>query len=201
MSNTILNSILKEYEQKRINSELNLEKRKKQLYKKIPRLEEIEDELNHYAISTTKKILNKEDNVSSLSLKKHIEKLKNEKQKILVAENIEDNYLKQNFSCNICKDTGYILDNNYKSHMCNCLKQKLLNNSFNKSNMPNLEKNDFNHFDSNLFSDIVDLSKYKFNISPKKNIENIKNNAINFVNNFDNPDCKNLLFIGNTGLR
>ncbi len=201
MSNTILNSILKEYEQKRINSELNLEKRKEQLYKKIPRLQEIENQLNNYAISTTKKILNKEDNVSSSSLKEHIEKLKNEKQKILVAENIEDNYLKQNFSCNICKDTGYILDNNYKSHMCNCLKQKLLNNSFNKSNMPNLEKNDFNHFDSNLFSDIVDLSKYKFNISPKKNIENIKNSAIKFVNDFDNPDCKNLLFIGNTGLR
>lgn len=201
MSNTILNSILKEYEQKRINSELNLEKRKEQLYKKIPRLQEIENELNNYAISTTKKILNKEDNFSSSSLKEHIEKLKKEKQKILVAENIEDNYLKQNFSCNICKDTGYILDNNYKSHMCNCLKQKLLNNSFNKSNMPNLEKNDFNHFDSNLFSDIVDLSKYKFNISPKKNIENIKNSAIKFVNDFDNPDCKNLLFIGNTGLR
>ena len=35
----------------------------------------------------------------------------------------------------------------------------------------------------------------------KKNICNIKNKCIEFVNNFDNPDYKNLLFVGSTGLR
>jgi DNA replication protein DnaC len=201
MSNEILNSLLKEYEQKRINSELDLEKRKLELYKQIPRLEEIEYELNHYAIATAKEILNNENNISSISIKEKMEKLKKEKKEILLSEHINDNYLKPNFSCNICKDTGYIFDNNYKSQMCSCLKQKLLNNSFNKSNMPNLDNDDFNNFNSNLFSDQVDLSKYKFNISPRANIEKIKNNAIMFVDNFDNPNCKNLLFIGNTGLR
>lgn len=85
--------------------------------------------------------------------------------------------------------------------MCNCLKQKLLNYSFNKSNMSNLDKENFNTFNENIFSDEVDLSKYKFNISPRKNIINIKNKCIDFVNNFDNINKKNLLFTGNTGLR
>lgn len=85
--------------------------------------------------------------------------------------------------------------------MCNCLKQKLLNYSFNKSNMSNLDKENFNTFNENIFSDEVDLSKYKFNISPRKNIINIKNKCIDFVNNFDNINQKNLLFTGNTGLR
>ena len=58
--------------------------------------------------------------------------------------------------------------------MCSCLKQKIFNISFNKSNMYNLEKENFEKFNEFIFSDEVDLSKYKFNISPRKNILNIK---------------------------
>ena len=85
--------------------------------------------------------------------------------------------------------------------MCNCLKQKLLDEAYNKSNMFNLKNENFSTFNENIFSDDVDLSKYKFNISPRENIRQIKKSCINFVNNFDNPECKNLLFTGNTGLR
>ena len=85
--------------------------------------------------------------------------------------------------------------------MCNCLKQKLLDYSFNKSNMYNLDKENFNNFNENVFSDEVDLSKYKLNISPRKNIINIRNKCIEFVENFNNLNQKNLLFTGGTGLR
>ena len=57
MSNEILNSLLREYEQKKLNAELDLEKRKENLYKKFPKLQEIEDELNSFAIKTSKNIL------------------------------------------------------------------------------------------------------------------------------------------------
>ncbi len=80
-------------------------------------------------------------------------------------------------------------------------KQKLLDISFNKSNMSNLDKENFDTFNANLYSDDVDIAKYKFNISPRTNILNIKQKCIEFVENFDNPDSKNLLFTGNTGLR
>ena len=85
--------------------------------------------------------------------------------------------------------------------MCNCLKQKLLNYSFNKSNIYNLDKENFNNFNENIFSDDVDLSKYRFNISPRKNMINIKNKCIDFISNFDDINQKNLLFTGGTGLR
>ena len=102
--------------------------------------------------------------------------------------------MKPFYDCKICNDTGFILDDNYKTKMCNCLKQKLLNISFNKSNMYNLEKENFNNFNSLIFSDDVDLAKYKFNISPRRNIDNIKNKCIQFVNNFDNPEYKKFTF-------
>lgn len=202
MSNEVLNSLLKEYEQKKLNAELDLDRRKQNLYKLIPRLEEIDNELNNFAINTAKNILNNFSNSSTVEyLKQRISDLKKEKELILLQNNYSLDYLKPFYECKICNDTGFILDNNYKTTMCNCLKQKLLDISFNKSNMSNLKKENFNNFNELIFSDEVDLAKYRFNISPRKNISNIKNKCIEFVNNFENPDYKNLLFVGSTGLR
>lgn len=199
MSNEILNNLLKEYAQKKLRAELDLENRKNSLYLSIPRLKEIEDELNNYAISTAKSFL-KNGNNSLEDLYSKINLLKNERIQILKKNNLSIDYLKPIYECKICNDTGYISHDNYKTEFCNCLKQKLLNISYNKSNISNLDKENFNNFNENLFSDDVDLSKYKLNISPRKNIVNIKEKCIDFVNNFDNLDQKNLLFTGNTGL-
>ena len=58
MANEILSSLIKEYEQKRVSAELDLERRKEELYKKIPRLAQIEKELSMHAIKTAKEMLN-----------------------------------------------------------------------------------------------------------------------------------------------
>ena len=200
MANEILNSLLKEYEQKKLKAELDLEKRKYDLYNRIPRLKQIENELNTFAISKAKEILrNGPQSLKDLEYKIAI--LKKEKEDILKGNNISTDYLKPFYECNLCNDTGYIMDNNFKTTMCSCLKQKLLNFSFNKSNMFNLEKENFSTFNDSLFSDEVDVAKYRFNISPRKNINNIKEQCIKFVENFDDTSTKNLLFSGNTGLR
>lgn len=200
MANEILNSLLKEYEQKKLKAELDLEKRKDDLYNSIPRLKQIEDELNTFAISKAKEILrNGPQSLKDLEYK--IAVLKKEKEDILKENNISTDYLKPFYECTLCNDTGYIMDDNFKTTMCSCLKQKLLNFSFNKSNMFNLEKENFSTFDDSLFSDEVDVAKYRFNISPRKNINNIREQCIKFVENFDDSSTKNLLFSGNTGLR
>ena len=72
MSNEVLDSLLREYEQKKLRAELDLEDRKAKLYKKHPRLQQIEDELNNFAIETSKNILNN-DSYSLEELNKKIE--------------------------------------------------------------------------------------------------------------------------------
>ena len=82
MSNEILNSLIKEYEQKKLLAELDLEKRKNDLYKKVPKLKQIEDDLNQFAINTAKNILkNKESSINELEIK--ASQLKKEKIEIL----------------------------------------------------------------------------------------------------------------------
>ena len=200
MANEILNSLLKEYDYKKLRAEIDLDNRKEKLYNKLPRLKQIEDELNTFALQTAKNILHN-DKSSLSSLYEKIDSLKKEKQNILKENNIDFNYLKPKYECEICKDTGYIMTDNYKSEMCSCLKQKLLDISFNKSNVSNLENENFNKFNENLFSDEINIEKYKFNISPRNNIIQIKNKCIEFIDNFEDPNYHNLLFVGNTGLR
>ena len=98
-----------------------------------------------------------------------------------------------------CLDTGYIT-NVHESTMCHCLKQKLFNLEYNKSNLSNLEKENFEHFSFNLYSDEINEEKYHSKMSPRKNIEFIYKLSQEFIENFDNQDEKNLLFTGNTGL-
>lgn len=200
MSNEIFNNLLKEYEQKKTKAELDAIERKDKLYELNPRLKEIENELNTLAINTAKNILNgNKENLEELN--KKINFLKHEKEEILKSKGIDLAYLKPFYDCKKCEDTGFITNENGTKTMCNCLKQKLLNEAFNNSNISNIDKENFKKFNPLMYSDDVDLSKYKFNISPRKNILNIKEKSIEFINNFDNPDCNNLLFTGNSGLR
>ena len=57
MANEILNSLLKEFEKKKLQAEISADKRKEILYKKVPKLAEIEEELNSFAINVAKSIL------------------------------------------------------------------------------------------------------------------------------------------------
>ena len=203
MTNDILNSLLRDYERKKLNAELDLERRKDLIYKLIPRLLEIDTELNSLGIQSAKSILfspEKKDFYLN-DLNKKIKDLKDEKEFILIKNGYSKDYFEPFYECKLCNDTGFVTDENFKTSMCSCLKQKLLNISFNKSNMYNLKKENFENFNDSFFSDEVDLSKYKFNISPRKNIQNIKNKSIEFIKNIAKSDSKNLLFTGATGFR
>ena len=78
-NNDFLNSLLKEYEQKKLKAEIDAENRKTNLYNNVPRLQEIEDTLNSLAIETAKNILNKSNENSLEILNNKIELLKKEK--------------------------------------------------------------------------------------------------------------------------
>ncbi len=199
MNNNTLKMLLKEYEQKRSSSFLNLEKRKGDLFSLHPRLKEIEDELNIFGIETAKNILNCNSITSVKNLEEKIEVLKKEKEEILSSLNLNSSFFTPNFECSLCEDTGYIIeDTNYT--LCRCIKQKLFDIEYNKSNIGNLKKDNFKNFNSNLYSNEINEATYSSNISPKDNILNIRKIALSFIKNFENPEEKNLLFTGNTGL-
>ena len=198
MADKNLESLLSEYEQKRRKAQMDAESRITDLYKRFSNLEKIDDEINKYAISKSKSILKGKNDLKEYD--KLIENLKKKKQKFLKDNNINIDLFKPNYECKACNDTGYIQDENNKSVMCHCLKQKLLNLSYNKSNLSDIKNENFDNFNLNLFSDEVNVKKYKIKCSPRQNIINIKNASQNFIDNFESLGEKNLFFCGNTGL-
>lgn len=199
MQDTILKDLLKEYEQKRIKANTDLSRAKEKLYSSCPKLQEIENSLNNLAIQTSKSILLNNQTNTLLELEEKIAILKKERSQILDSLGKSEDDLKPHYECAICKDSGYVI-NNYKTEMCNCLKQKIYNITYNKSNISNINKENFQTFNFNVYSDTIDEKKYNSNISPRENIKLILDIAKKFIVNFDNPNEKNLLFTGNTGL-
>ena len=202
MNNPLLKQILREYEEKRNKAIQEAEVRKKELLKVNPRLAEIEKELASISIQTAKSILvsNEKDKTKLLNdLKKQSNALIKEKNAFIKNLSKENSYLNPHFDCKLCKDTGYIQKDN-TSQMCSCLKQRIFDIAYNKSNMGNLEKENFSSFNIRIFSDKTDKEKYKSDSSPKQNMLLIKEKAQSFIENFDNIDEKNLIFMGPTGV-
>lgn len=197
MNNPDLKNLLKIYEQKRLTAQKDYEEKIEAFYKENPNLSKLVDQINQTAISLSKAILlNDSNNVSVLQ--KKLDSLKHEKEQLLHSLKIDNSFWEPNYECKKCNDTGYLVgDNNV---MCTCLKQKLIDLQYNKSNISRLENENFDTFNLNVFSNIADEKKYNSNLSPRENMKQVKDIAIHFIKNFDQPDEKNLLFTGNTGL-
>lgn len=202
MDGSLLKQLLIEYDSKRQLAILEAENRKNNLYLEHPEIEELDLKINNLSISSVKDILFLEPEKKEQKLKELQEKMDElikEKNSLLKKLNIPDGYLEPNFECSICMDTGYIV-NNSQTTMCPCLKQKMFNLEYNKSNIGNIEKENFDNFNFELYSNSSNYDLYKSNSSPRENIKIICDLAHKFVDNFDSPEEKNLMFLGPTGL-
>lgn len=194
-----IKKIEREYEYKRNEANRIFIAEKKSLYENNPRLSELDSEIRKIGIQSAKLALsnNSEDKIlAKQNLEKQLSLYINEKENILNKLNIR---LEPKYSCLKCNDTGYINTKN-GSEMCCCMKQKLINEAYNSSNMYNLQNENFDNLDLSLFSDIPNPNIYKSNISPKENINKIISISKDFINNFEDNNEKNLLFTGTTGV-
>ncbi len=199
MTDAVLKELLKEYDKKQVNAIHDLEVRKKELYSRIPKLQEIENKLNNVSIKTAQAILASNSPALLENLQKEVNDLKQERLALLKKDKKDINYLSPKYECKNCNDTGYCISDG-QTIMCSCLRQKLLDIEYNKSNVGNLDRENFKTFNINLYSDEVNEPKYNSDISPRENIKIIGKEVKKFIKNFDSPDEKNLLFSGGTGL-
>lgn len=202
MNNVLLKQLLNEYDFKRNKALEEANQKKEKLLEVNPKISEINKELSNISIVATRKIIKAdlEEKKKILSeLKKKTNNLIKEKNYIIKELFKTTDYFEPNFECKICKDTGFIQKTG-KSEICNCLKQKIYDISYNKSNMGNLEFENFSTFNIRLFCDKENKEKYKSNISPRENMNLLREKANIFIENFNDPQEKNLIFLGGTGL-
>ena len=199
MNTITLKTLLMEYHKKKIRAEKTAEQNRIKLYEENPKLSAIDKKLSSLAITTMKEVL--QTNHKDLILQFHSEtqKLKEEKEKILASLGEAAKKIFPQYECQKCQDTGYVVDGP-STKMCSCLQQKIYDIEYNKANMGQLEKQNFEHFHLSFYSTEVCPEKFHSAISPQENMKLIQKICLNFISHFDNPEEKNLLFTGKTGL-
>ena len=186
--------ISREYQNIIDTKKAEIENRKLEVYKKIPRIKEIDRELYNTGLTLAREVLKKGSNAKKIikKLKERNLDLNAEKGELLSVNGYPVDYLTLKYTCKACKDTGYI-----NNSMCKCFKQKLINAAYAQSNLSTiLDRQNFDTFDFTYYSTEINE---KEKISPRENMQAILNTCLDFVNNFDHLN-QNLLLYGEIGL-
>lgn len=196
MYGQVLKKILMEYDKKRERAKYEQRMRKAKVYKKVPRIKAIEEEIWKAGIAMSRAMIQNPENYKEnlIKVKKEIEKLNMEKAYLLTENNIPLSHLDILYECESCEDKGYLEDGS----QCNCLKQALIMRAYKMSNVENsLAKENFQTFNINVFPDEPYEGE---SISPRENMKTISGICVDFINNFNERNDENLLFYGSTGL-
>lgn len=192
-SNKYISDILREYDSLRASEEAAQKARQEEIYKKIPKIKSIDDEISSTGFKIASAILKGTDVENSiLKLKHRITDLKIQKAELLAANKYPVDYLEVKYKCKKCKDTGYV-----GSSRCSCFKQRLIDKYYQQSNLKDiLSRENFDTFNIAFYS----TDKYgNEELSPRRNMEEILTYCINYANTF-NKHHENLFFYGTSGL-
>lgn len=170
------------------------QKNKSIFYQKYPRAYEIEREIASTAVKVAKEIFsNKANATERLNTLKEINfNLQEELVSMLISAGFPENYLDEQYTCNLCRDTGYI-----DGKMCDCMKRILRDMAYNEFNKKSpLSLCDFSTFDLTLYpSESLD-NQSKI---PKNYMSKVFDYCTMYASNF-NINSRNLFFTGDTGL-
>lgn len=186
------NKILRMYDNQRLQNQRDLDKRRKEIYEKIPMIKELDEQLVTYGANSSRLSLMGDIKALDDFLLKS-QDLKEQQEELLFINDFPKNYLNLWYKCDKCEDTGY-----YNNQKCNCLKQALADLIYTDSNLMDiLSRENFNNFRFDLYSDsFIDETT---NTTPRNNIQKIVASSKIFVRNFDKSK-ENLLLMGNTGV-
>lgn len=169
-----------------------LESRKQEIAMKLPEINNIDRQIGKLCLSVSLNTLQSANKGQDYlkDLKEKITNLRIKKSELLVSNGYPLDYLQPQYDCEKCKDTGFI-----GSEKCSCYKSKLVKIYYENSSLSSmLEKNNFENFNLEYYSDKMGPEKY----TPRYNIQRIVSSSLNFIKTFDASD-ENLLFYGNSG--
>ncbi|MDR1542024.1 MAG: ATP-binding protein [Clostridiales bacterium] len=146
--------VMREYERDRQNSKWEMDARRAKVYREIPRVSAIDNEMATVGTKISRLILNNPSNQDQLleELRVKSREQAKEKRSILRSSRFGEKYLDPIYVCPICKDTGYI-----ENEKCRCLKQRLIDKNYANSRLGKiLEEENFQNFNWLYYSDKAD---------------------------------------------
>ncbi len=120
---SLIAMVMRSYEEDRQANEAAAEERRKEVYKAVPRIREIEEEIRKISMEISKLMLSRGEGAKAKieELKRRTDALIGERSYLLTDNNFTINYLDVWYTCPKCKDMG-ILDSGAR---CPCFAVKL----------------------------------------------------------------------------
>lgn len=183
--------------ERRLNAEKAAESRKEEVYKRFPRVKELEKQISISGIRAARAVLAGGD------VKAEVEKLRDrdlamqaEVKRILRDNNYPENYFEPKYFCKKCNDMGYY-DVNGNTIRCSCMKSALIScacaelNKYAPLSLSTFESFDLEYYDKSVNS--------KIKISPYEHMNKVFNYCQNYAYNFS-ENSESILMSGETGL-
>ena len=191
LTNVQYDEIMRTYDENQIRRAHLIRTRKEALYRKIPRIAEIDREIAHSSVTQARRMLDGDQNALS-ALSSHIAALTDEKKKLFLSHGISADYLDPPYQCPDCRDTGFI-----GTEQCYCFRQKAIELVYTQSDLSEiLEKENFGTFSLEYYSD-QDIDPHS-GISALEYARRAESKCFQFARTFD-QSCENLLLQGETG--
>lgn len=183
-----MRNVEKILEERRRENERLQQERIEEVYEKVPEISDIDKKTKKLNIDMIQKAIEGK-NVSNIE--GEIKNLYNLKEKLLIKNGFEIDYMEKKYHCDICKDTG--VD---KTKICSCKRLLMIEEAYKNSKIQNIIKEEnFENFDLELFrkSRLPDEK-----ISPYENMKETKDELLFYAQNFQR-DSINLYIYGPVG--
>ena len=142
------NRIMRVYDERRMQADAELEKRKAEVYAAVPAIDECSRQIANNALKETRALLSG-DRGQAGTIHQETLRLIDEKRELLLSHGYDADYLEPRYQCSICRDTGYV-----GSEKCSCLKKLESEVIYLSSGLPAiLNKENFDTFDLDVFDD------------------------------------------------
>ncbi len=183
LSSSRYEAIINNYAQTRRKNLRILDKRKAEVYSRIPEYEELDRAIHSLTREYGLKAINNNTGILE-EFRKKIEDIGEKKKELLREGGFPEDYLKPIYECRDCMDTGFI-----DGEKCHCLKQAIVDELYRQSNISEiLKRENFSTLSLDYYFD-SELDQMKGYIKECKD----------FVKDFDEK-YENILFYGKPGV-
>lgn len=182
LNNSQYDTMIRSYEEKQNKSRHLLEERTAYVYSHVEGYEALCDSISSISVAQGKKLLSGDEGALS-ELRARLKDLTAKKAQLLLEAGFPEDYLTPVYSCNDCKDTGYV-----NGKKCHCFKQAVIELLYEQSGIRTmLAAENFSTL-SYEFYEGEDLERFKSAVETSKK----------FIKNF-NSGYHNLFFYGTVG--
>lgn len=193
MRQSISRAVARTYEKRREEALARLEQRKNRAYARCPQLENIDQQIAQSGARMLQETLQgeKPQETKAAAEKKA---LLRQRAELLQGCGIPADFDRPRFQCSHCRDTGF-----ENGKRCHCYRQTVIPHLIHQANLQPLTQARFEQFDETLFSDQANPKAYDSTLSPRQHIRGVRQACEKFVRHFEEPQTRNLLFVGSPG--